>query len=327
MNLGNYHHIRTAQSPKPLILQLFILVLGLALLYFGSSMLVEGAASTAVLFHVRPVIVGLTVVSLATSAPELLVSLVAAVKGSGGISLGNIIGSNVINIALVLGISGLIRTIQIQRQIIRIEIPYMIGVSIVFWALCVDSRLGRLDGAVLLILLFTFILYGIITARDKDTGVNADPPSRHGLLKHAVFIVLGILMLSLGANFVVREAIAFASLMGLSQTFIGISVVALGTSLPELATSAVAAARHESDISVGNVVGSNLFNICLVMGMMGLFNPMAIEANLHEFQFPFMVAVCVILGIVALGRREIDRISGLMMIGLFVFYLCVSYFK
>ncbi len=290
-------------------------------------MLVEGAASTAVLFHVRPVIVGLTVVSLATSAPELLVSLVAAVKGSGGISLGNIIGSNVINIALVLGISGLIQTVRIQRQIIRIEIPYMIGVSILFWWLCRDSHLGRLDGALLLSLLFVFILYGMITAKEKDLSNAAPSPSRRSLLKNAVFILIGILMLSLGANFVVREAIAFASMMGLSQTFIGISVVAMGTSLPELATSAVAAARHESDISVGNVVGSNLFNICLVMGTVGLFNPMPIEADLHEFQFPFMVAICVILGTVALFLRKIDKISGLMMIGLFVFYLCVSYLK
>jgi cation:H+ antiporter len=311
---------------ESVITQLLILSTGLALLYFGSSILVEGAASTAVMFAVRPVIIGLTIVSLATSAPELLVSLVAAYKGSGGISIGNILGSNVINIALVLGVSAVIRPVSISRQVIRIEIPYMILVSVVFWVLCMDSNINRIDGIILIFFLGVFLVYGFLTAKDHSNGEikQQDRPVMQ-LLKNGFFILLGIVMLSFGANLVVKEAIVIAVKMGLSQTFIGISVVALGTSLPELATSAVAAARGESDISVGNVVGSNLFNICLVMGVVGLFNPMSIDASLHRFQFPFMIFICFILGIMAFVKKGVNKPGGTLFILLFFIYIIISY--
>ncbi len=307
-----------------------ILAAGLALLYIGSTVLVEGAASTAIMFAIRPVIVGLTIVSLATSAPELLVSLVAAIKGSGGISIGNIIGSNVINITLVLGISALLKPVSVKKQVARIEIPYMILVSLVFWILCLDSDLGRTDGIILLLLLLVFLVYGILTAKDNNKGCPDTPsPVRSGkkILKNGIYIVLGIIMLGVGADFVVTEAIVIANKIGLSQTFIGISVVALGTSLPELATSAVAAARNESDISVGNVVGSNLFNICLVMGTVGMFNPMAINPELHSFQFPFMLFITVLLGSVAFLGRGVNKKTGTLFIALFFIYIVVSYFR
>ncbi len=305
--------------------QAFILTLGIILLCVGSSLLVEGAASTAVMFAVRPVIVGLTIVSFATSAPELLVSLVAAVKGSGGISIGNILGSNVINIALVLGISAIIKPVTIKDQIIKIEIPYMIMISCIFWFLCMDSNIGQTDGIILLFLLIVFLIYGVTTAKEKNCDVNIERLSSLKIFKNILFIILGIIMLAYGANFVVQEAIIIAQKIGLSQTFIGISVVALGTSLPELATSAVAAARGESDISVGNVVGSNLFNICLVMGVVGIFNPMSIDNNLHGFQFPFMIFICFLLGLVAFINRGIGKKNGFFFIILFFVYIFISY--
>jgi len=309
-------------------IQTVILLTGLILLYFGSSILVEGAASTAVMFAVRPVIIGLTIVSLATSAPELLVSLVAAYKGSGGISMGNILGSNVINIALVLGISAVIRPVAIKKQVVTIEIPYMIFISLVFWILCMDGKINRMDGIILIFFLAVFLVYGFLTAKEKSNGQTApaDRPLKQ-MLKNGFYIILGIVMLAFGANSVVKEAIVIASHMGLSQTFIGISVVALGTSLPELATSAVAAARGESDISVGNVVGSNLFNICLVMGVVGIFNPMAIDPSLHMFQFPFMIFICFVLGLMAFIKKGVNKPGGLLFILLFFVYITVSYIK
>jgi len=310
-----------------LIIQILILIIGLALLYVGSSLLVEGSASTATMFAVRPVIIGLTIVSLATSAPELLVSLVAAFKGSGGISLGNILGSNVINIALVLGISAVIRPVVIKKQIITIEIPYMIFISFVFWMLCMDSAIGRMDGFILISFLIVFLIYGIATAKEKNTPAVHANTSKKALGKNILFIIVGIVTLSFGANFVVQEAITIANTIGLSQTFIGISVVALGTSLPELATSAVAAARGESDISVGNVVGSNLFNICLVMGTVGIFNPMAVDKGLHYFQFPFMIFICLALGFFAYVKQAVSKTTGILFIVLFVIYIGGSYFK
>ena len=310
-----------------MLIQVIILILGLALLFIGSTLLVEGAASTAIMFAVRPVIIGLTIVSFATSAPELLVSLVAAVKGSGGISIGNILGSNVINIALVLGISSVIRPVVIKKQIIKTEIPYMFFISFIFWLLCLDSKIGRLDGIVLISLLIIFLIYSITTAKDKSNPIVLAKPSNINILKNFFYIVIGIVMLSYGANFVVQEAIVMAEKIGLSQTFIGISIVALGTSLPELATSAVAAAKGESDISVGNVVGSNLFNICLVMGIVGLFNPMTIDKTLHYFQFPFMMFICIVLWLIAYFNQGISKKTGYFFITLFIIYILISYFK
>jgi len=307
--------------------QAFFLIIGLILLCAGSSLLVEGAASTALMFAVRPVIVGLTIVSFATSAPELLVSLVAAVKGSGSISIGNILGSNVINIALVLGISAAIKPIDIKKQIIKIELPYMILISFIFWLLCMDSSIGRVDGFILLGLLLVFLIYSIATAKDKKNTGSAGKPSLVLIFKNTFFIIIGLLMLSYGANFVVQEAILIAENIGLSQTFIGISVVAFGTSLPELATSAVAAAKGESDIAVGNVVGSNLFNICLVMGIVGIFNPMSIDRQLHYFQFPFMIFICLVLGGIAYFTQHISKRTGWGFIMAFVVYILVSYLK
>jgi cation:H+ antiporter len=310
-----------------LLIQIIILILGLALLFIGSTLLVEGAASTAIMFAVRPVIIGLTIVSFATSAPELLVSLVAAVKGSGGISIGNILGSNVINIALVLGISSVIRPVVIKKQIIKTEIPYMFFISFIFWLLCLDSNIGRLDGIVLISLLIIFLIYSITTAKDKNNPIVLANPSNISILKNFFYIIIGIVMLSYGANFVVQEAIIMAGKIGLSQTFIGISIVALGTSLPELATSAVAAAKGESDISVGNVVGSNLFNICLVMGIVGLFNPMTIDKTLHYFQFPFMMFICIVLWLIAYFNQGISKKTGYFFITLFIIYILISYFQ
>ena len=310
-----------------MLIQVSILILGLVLLFIGSTLLVEGAATTAIMFAVRPVIIGLTIVSFATSAPELLVSLVAAVKGSGGISIGNILGSNVINIALVLGISSVIRPVVIKKQIIKTEIPYLFFISFIFWLLCMDSNIGRFDGIVLISLLFIFLIYSITTAKDKNNPIVLAKPSFINILKNFFYIIIGIVMLSYGANFVVQEAIIMAEKIGLSQTFIGISIVALGTSLPELATSAVAAAKGESDISVGNVVGSNLFNICLVMGIVGLFNPMTIDKTLHYFQFPFMMFICIVLWLIAYFSQGISKKTGYFFITLFIVYILISYFK
>ncbi len=302
-----------------------ILAAGVILLYAGSWVLVEGAVSTAAMFAVRPVIIGLTIVSFATSAPELLVSLVAAIKGSGGISIGNIIGSNIINIALVLGVSAVIKPIRIKKQTIKIDIPYMIIISGVFWLLCLDSEIGRKDGIILLGLLLVFLIYGLLTAKDQNRTSKNLRLSPASMVKNIAFIFVGIVMLAYGARFVVQEAIVIATRIGLSQTFIGISVVALGTSLPELATSAVAAARGDSDISVGNVVGSNLFNICLVMGTVGLFNPMHIDADLHYFHFPFMIGISLLLGGLAFRYRQLGKFSGYSFITLFIFYIFISY--
>ncbi|MCF8044516.1 MAG: calcium/sodium antiporter [Desulfarculaceae bacterium] len=311
-----------------MFIQVIILLAGAVLLYIGSEALVKGSSSTALLFAVKPVIVGLTIVSLATSAPELLVSLVASIKGSGDISIGNILGSNVINIALVLGLTALISKVEINRSITRFELPYMVGVSGFFWFLCLDCRIGVMDGVILLSLLGLFLLIGIKNAKDKNqSSAPKAEKSFKVLFKNAVLIIAGIVGLAWGADLVVQKAIFIAQAIGLTQAFIGISVVAVGTSLPELATSVVAAAKGESDISVGNIVGSNLFNICLVMGSVGILNPAEINCNLLYFEIPFMILLAVILYIVSFLKNRLDTITGTAFIVFFFAYIAIAYFK
>lgn len=302
-----------------------MLFLGLVLLYAGSESLVRGAASTALIFAIRPVVVGLTVVALATSAPELLVSLVASVKGAGGISVGNILGSNVINIALVLGISALIKPISINWQIVRFDLPYMLGTSVVFWIMCMDGHIGIFDGSFLLLLLGLFLLVSIKNSREKNGKKPVIKSSPRAIMINCIFMLGGLVGLAKGAQMVVQSAIVMARGIGLTEAFIGISVVALGTSLPELATSAVAASRGESDLSVGNVIGSNIFNICLVMGAVGVLNPMIVEKDLLTFEFPLMIFIAMILTIIALGKGGIGRKTGLGFILFFAFYIIISY--
>ncbi|MGM0643204.1 MAG: calcium/sodium antiporter [Thermodesulfobacteriota bacterium] len=311
-----------------MFIQITILFAGAALLYLGSEMLVKGSSSTALLFAVKPVIIGLTVVSLATSAPELLVSLVASMKGSGDISIGNILGSNVINIALVLGLTALISKVEIRRSITRFELPYMVAVSGVFWFLCLDCRIGVIDGVVLFALLGVFLFIGIRNAKEKNSSdVPAPEKSVKVILKNGALVVTGILGLAWGADLVVRKAIFMAEKIGLTQAFIGISVVAVGTSLPELATSVVAAARGESDISVGNIVGSNLFNICLVMGSVGILNPADINCKLLYFEIPFMILLAFLLYVISYWKNRLDTLTGAVFIAFFAAYITIAYIK
>lgn len=310
-----------------MLIQILILTAGLILLYIGSEFLVNGSSSTALMFSVKPVIVGLTIVSFATSAPELLVSFVAALKGSGDISVGNILGSNVINIALVLGISGIIRKIEIKSQINKFELPFMIFISIVFWILCLDCKIGYIDGMILLILLIIFLVISIMNARTKNLNNKQSGRSLKKYSINAFLIITGLIALAFGANLVVKNAIAIAKTIGLSEVFIGISIVALGTSLPELATSAVAAAKGESDISVGNIVGSNIFNICLVMGVVGILNPTDVNKSLLYFEIPFMVFLSIIFYIIAIRYKKIDALSGASFIVFFLIYNIISYTK
>jgi len=299
------------------------LIAGTFLLYYGSSWLVNGASEIALSLAIRPVVVGLTVVAVATSAPELLVSLVAATGGSSGVSIGNILGSNVINIALVLGLSALVEPISINRQLIRRELPYMTFASVLFWVLCMDGSVSRIDGLILLSVLTAFIIYCIFHARDNNQ--NYKNTTKNDYLRNGFFIIVGLISLAVGADWVVSSAIHIARSFDLTEVFIGITIVAVGTSLPELATSVVAAVKKQSDISVGNIVGSNLFNVCLVMGIVGLFNPIQVNSGLNRFEFPAMIIITLLLYLFAVTRRKISRLYGSIFIICFLAYNIIVY--
>lgn len=288
--------------------------------------MVKGASSLALHFSLRPVIVGLTVVAFATSAPEFLVSLIAAVKGSGGVSLGNILGSNVANIGLVLGISAMFSPLSIGRRFLRREVPFMIIASGVFWLVCIDGRVGRIDGAILLSGLGLFLLLGILTAKDRQEVKDTIPLSSGNKIgSKVVLLLLGLAGLVAGAHLTVSSAIFVARELGLSEVFIGLSIVAVGSSLPELATSVVAGARREYDISVGNVVGSNIFNICFVIGTVGLFNPVAIGKGALHFEFPAMFLVSILVFVFCKTGLGLSRLEGAFFLLSYVSFVYISY--
>jgi len=311
-----------------MLLNSFLLCLGIALLYWGSEWMVKGAASLALSLSIRPLIVGLTVVAFATSAPELLVSLVAAVKGSSGISLGNILGSNVANIALILGLSALFNPLAVDPILVRRDIPFLVGISALFWVLCLGGQIGLWRGILLVTMLIVFIFMGVFTASTHPQGLETLPVEKKGTLwKDAVLIVTGTTALMGGAHLVVHSSIFFANIFGLSETFIGLTIVAVGTSLPELATSVAAAAHRESDISIGNVVGSNVFNLCMVMGAVGFFNPMEVDRGLLRFEFPAMFVLTLLLWIFARTRLILGRREGLVFVFCYLAFVGLSYWR
>lgn len=310
-----------------MILNTLFLIIGLTLLFFSSEWLVDNASSIAATYSVKPIIVGLTIVAFGTSAPEFLVSLFASFSGESGLSIGNILGSNVMNIALVLGISAMIKPIDIAvKGKINNELFFMVIVSIIFWAMCFDGEIGRLNGLILVVLLAAFLVFSYITAKNNIRESEQHDNSKKNNLKNLFFISLGILGLCVGANLVVTNAVTIANYFNISKTFIGISVVAFGTSLPELATSVIAARKGESDIAIGNVIGSNMFNICMVMGFVGLLSPICVETGLNKFEFPFMVIISIFLGIFLNMSNSLNRKHGIFFLTAFIIYIFGSYY-
>lgn len=311
-----------------MILNSFLLIVGLALLFFSSEWLVDNASSIAVAYSVRPIIVGLTIVAFGTSAPEFLVSLFASWSGESGISIGNILGSNVMNIALVLGISVAIKPVSIEiKGKINNELFFMIAVSIIFWIMCFDGNIDRMNGLLLVLMLIAFLSFSYITSKNGNGGTEQPDTGKKIIGKNLMYIAIGITGLCIGAHLVVQNAVSIANYFNISKTFIGISVVAFGTSLPELATSVLAAKKGESDIAIGNVIGSNMFNICMVMGFVGLISPIHVEAGLNRFEFPFMVILSVILLIFLNLSSSLNRRHGVFFIVVFIAYIFGSYYR
>ncbi len=311
-----------------MLLNSFFLIIGLVLLFFSSEWLVDNASSVAAAFSVKPIIVGLTIVAFGTSAPEFLVSLFASFSGESGISIGNILGSNVMNIALVLGVSIIVKPIAIEvKGKINNELFFMIAVSIAFWIMCFDGCIGRINGLFLVSMLIVFLGYSYFTAKNGNGASEQQTDNKENIAKNLMFISLGIFGLCVGANLVVTNAVILANYFNISKTFVGISVVAFGTSLPELATSVIAARKGESDIAIGNVIGSNMFNICMVMGFVGLLSPIYVENGLNKFEFPFMIIISILLCIFLNISNSLNRKHGIFFLTVFIIYIFGSYYR
>ena len=251
---------------------------GLVLLALGAEGLVWGASSGARRLGISPLIIGLTVVAYGTSAPELVVSVHAAVGGNADIALGNVVGSNIANVGLILGLAALVAPVQIQAQILRVDVPIMVGISALLLGLLWDGVIGRLNGGVLVVGAIVYTMICIWGAWDEPRGAveeefDAGVPSEGSLSRDGLFGVGGLAFLVLGARLLVDGAVAIAEAVGLSATVVGLTVVAVGTSLPELATAVAAARRGQSDLVVGNVVGSNIFNVLGILGLTACVQP------------------------------------------------------
>jgi cation:H+ antiporter len=281
---------------------LLFFVLGLVALVAGAELLVRGASKLALSFGISPLVVGLTVVAFGTSAPEMAVSVQAALSGQVDIALGNVVGSNIFNVLFILGLSALIIPLRVARQLIRQEVPIMIGASLLLFALAWDGGISRYDAALMFGLLLAYTVFLIWQSRRESKALAAEGTAETASGKSSwdnhwgvqvLLIAAGLALLVLGADWLVTAAITFAKQLGVSELVIGLTIVAAGTSMPEVATSIVAALRGERDIAVGNVVGSNTFNILCVLGLSGMLAPegLPVAQSLLSFDLPVMIAV------------------------------------
>ena len=310
---------------------LLLFFLGLAALILGAELLVRGASRLALSFGISPLVVGLTVVAFGTSSPELAVSVQSAWAGQGDIALGNVVGSNLFNVLFILGVSALIVPLVVHRQLIRQEVPVMVGVSLLLWALAADGRLSRWDGILLTVLLAGYIVVVIRQSRRESAAaaaggdVTADSVTAGWGARWStqiVLIVAGLALLVLGSHWLVDAAVAFARHFGVSEMVIGLTLIAAGTSLPEVATSLLAALRGERDIAVGNVVGSNIFNILGVLGVSASVAPadLMVAPAMLNFDLPFMVAVALACLPIFYTGACIARWEGGVFLGYYLIY-------
>jgi cation:H+ antiporter len=314
-----------------------LLVAGVVLLVAGAEGLVRGASRIALSAGISPLVVGLTVVAFGTSSPEMAVSVSAARSGATDIAVGNVVGSNIFNILLIVGLCALVIPLVISWRLVRIEVPIMIGVSVVLWLFVLDGELGRWESAVLFASLIGYTVWAIRASRKESAAAQDMSAPGAGPDKaptpwyvNVAFVLGGLVLLVVGSNWMVNSAVEIATALGLSELVIGLTIVAAGTSLPELATSVIATIRGERDIAVGNVVGSNIFNILGVLGLSGLVSTNALEASplARNIDIPIMILVAAFcLPIFFSGRNLMHRYEGFGFVvayGLYVTYLIWS---
>jgi cation:H+ antiporter len=315
------------------------LVAGLGVLTLGADWLVKGSSKFALSLGVKPLIIGLTLVAFGTSTPELVVSVKGALDGEAGISLGNVIGSNICNIALILGLCAMIRPLDVSMDIFKRDIPMMLLASVMLAVLPfiggpspmsdgVSFELSRWKAGVFL---FVFVISLWLTFRNAGGGadleVKPDAAAASKRRLNLALALLGLFGLIVGGYFFVEGAVALATKLGVPHLVIGLTIVAVGTSLPEFATSLIAALRGQADISVGNIVGSNIFNILFILGVAGVMAPMMVEPKILQLDIPVMILVAVLLPLLAWRKRRLGRASGAFLLAIYVAYTLNLFFN
>ncbi len=326
-----------------MFLDILLCVIGFALLYYGAEWLVKGASDLAGSLGVSPIVIGLTVVAFGTSAPELVVSVLSSIEGKSMIAVGNVVGSNICNIALVLGISALFQPITADPSVIRRDIPLMLGISLYLLVLSLNSTIGRVEGVTLFtgVILYTCFNYfvamkkpqpatgmctaGMCEAETPCVAVDPAPAKTDSRIKQIILVIVGIAGVVVGADFVVDSAVRIMTVLGVGEKFIGLTIVAFGTSLPELATSVVAAMRKEMDISIGNLVGSNVFNILSVIGAASIVRPIPIPGGFVEsgliIDYGVMMLTSALPWVFMRRSNTISRTGGATLLCCYILYL------
>jgi cation:H+ antiporter len=312
------------------ILTVLSLVIGLVLLVVGAEALVRGASNLAAIFGLSPLIIGLTVVSYGTGAPELAVCMQSQLLQQVDIALGNVIGSNVFNVLMILGMSAVVIPLTVAQQLVRLDVPIMIGTSGLLLLFAIDGVVGPMDGLILLLGSVAYTVFLVYQGRKDSQSLAAagDLPPGSALVKRTPaqmlvsigFVLLGLVLLVVGAQFLVHGAVNIAEAMGVSQLIIGLTIVAAGTSMPELATSVVASYRGEQDIAVGNVVGSNIFNTLTVMGATAAVGGVPVSTAALHFDLPVMLAVAIACFPIFYTGNRISRWEGLLFVGYYLAY-------
>ena len=315
-----------------LTIQIGTFIFGLALLLFGADFFVRGAVRIATLLHMSRLLIGMTVVAFGTSTPELSLDVTAALRGAVDLAFGDLVGSNIANIGLILGVAAIVCPIEVHLRLMRVELQFVLAISAGLWAMSADGVVGRLDGVILLVGFGGFLLHLYRAARREPRQVPVPTPAEfehaagEGWSRSRSVLALGggLVGLVLGAQFMVSAATTFARDLGVSELLIGLTIVAIGTSLPELATSIMAMTRNELDITVGNVLGSNIFNIAFVMGTVVQIRSLPVHRESLLIDLPVMLGLVVLLMLLVARRSWLTRRSGLLLVSAYVAYIVLK---
>ena len=313
------------------VVWIVLIVLGFVLLIKGADFLVEGASNIAKKFHIPEIIIGLTIVSICTSMPELFVSITSAIDGYADMAVGNIVGSNIANLLLILGMSSIIRAIKFKRETRLIEIPMCLGVSLLFVLLCnLGHNITRVDAGILIVLFVLFIVYTIIMAKKGEDFDKEDDDEIvvDRTIKDIVFLILGAVLLKIGGDLTVENAVEVAKHFGLSEKLISVTILAVGTSLPELVTSVSAAFKGKSDIAIGNILGSNIFNMLLIIGVSAMIKPIVYNMS-YNLDMVFLIGGTLVLSLFPIipPKNKMSRGNGFVYVLIYAGYLVSLFVK
>ena len=318
-----------------MIESIILIIVGFVLLIKGADLLVEGASKVAKKFHIPEIIIGLTIVSIGTSMPELFVSITSALDGYSDMAMGNVIGSNVANLLLILGLATVISSVKFKRETRLIEIPLCLAFTVIFLILCnVGQDVTRIDAIILIILFIMFIAYTIVMAfkgekfdsKDNDEEEDNDENEKNSTLRNIIYILVGIVALKFGGDLTVNNAVIVAKIVNLSEKIISLTILAIGTSLPELVTSVSAAIKKKSDIAIGNILGSNIFNELLIIGTSALIRPITYNLS-YNIDMSILIIATIILALFPIipPKNKMTRFNGTVYLILYAIYMVILF--